>query len=41
MSIYLQMWQECFDTAIFDVTETFMDTIETDDSDEGDGGEDP
>ncbi|KAG1882056.1 hypothetical protein F4604DRAFT_1678507 [Suillus subluteus] len=31
---------ECLDTAIFDVTGTSMDTIETDDSDGGDGGED-
>ncbi|KAG1803020.1 uncharacterized protein BJ212DRAFT_1487237 [Suillus subaureus] len=32
--------QECLDTAIFDVTGTSMDTIETDDSDGGNGGED-
>ncbi|KAG1817262.1 uncharacterized protein BJ212DRAFT_1299401 [Suillus subaureus] len=32
--------QECLDTAIFDVMGTSMDTIETDDSDGGNGGED-
>ncbi|KAG2133011.1 hypothetical protein DEU56DRAFT_914036 [Suillus clintonianus] len=33
--------QECLDAAIFDVTGTSMDTIETDESNGGDGGEDP
>lgn len=35
------MVQECLDTAIFDVMGTSMDTIETNNSDGGDGGEDP